>query len=199
MKNIFFGLLALLSFSLGAKSQSTTDSIAAKYSLLPMPQPLTIEKTFPVLGNYELNANGTVQNVSISLDAENKGIIWVEGLEAGKFKAYLKGSPAIYRIISQKTQTGKQLPEGTLIFDPATSALNIAIGKRFDSADPASVFLMNGSGDPATAGATEVKVKSKSAASKSKTKLQFYSAVKVEQASTASTTATVETEVRTQQ
>src|SRR5690349_17733737 len=111
MKNKFFGLLALLIVSFGANAQSTTDSIAAKYSLLPMPQPLTIEKTFPVIGNYELNDNGTVHNVSINLDADNKGIIWVEGLEAGKFKAYLKKSPATYRIISQKTESGKQLPE----------------------------------------------------------------------------------------
>src|SRR4051812_9110296 len=148
MKNVFFGAFALLFLSLAASAQSTTDSIAAKYSLLPMPQPLTIEKTFPVIGTYQLNANGSTQNVSISLDEANKGIIWVEGLEAGKFKAYLKQSPATYRIISQKTETGKQLPEGTLIYDPATSALNIAIGKPFNAADPAFFFLMNGPGDP---------------------------------------------------
>jgi len=198
MKNIFFGLLALLFLSFGANAQSTTDSIAAKYSLLPMPQPLTIEKTFPVIGTYELNANGTIRNVSINLDANNKGIIWVEGLESGKFKAYLKQSPATYRIISQKTDAGKQLPEGTLIFDPATSALNIAIGKAFDAANPSSVFLMNGSGDPATAGVSEVKVKTKTSSSKSKTKVQIYSAVKVDPANTAAVSAPAETEVRTQ-
>jgi hypothetical protein len=172
MKNIFFGFMAVLFFSATASAQTTSDSIASKYFLLPMPAPLTIEKTFPVLGSYQLNDENGPKQVLVTLDADNKGIIWVEGLTEGRFKAYLKRSPATYRIISQKTESGKNIPEGTIVFEPETGALNIALGKSFDNADPNSVFLMNGSGQPS--GATEVKVKTP----KSKTKLQFYTAIK---------------------
>lgn len=198
MKNVLFGLVAVLFLSIGASAQSTADSISSKYHLLPMPQALTIEKTFPVLGNYQLVANGNTQNVSVTLDAGNKGIIWVEGLEEGKFKAYLKRSPSTYRIISQKTEAGKAIPEGTLIFDPATNALNIAIGKSFDAVDPASVFNLNPAVDPSVDGAAEVKVKTKKASSKSKTKIQYYSAVKVQE-SAATATTTPEPATRTQE
>ncbi len=172
MKNIFFCFIAALFFSATASAQTTSDSIASKYFLLPMPAPLTIEKTFPVLGNYQLNDESGARQVLVTLDADNKGVIWVEGLTEGRFKAYLKRSPATYRIISQKTEAGKNLPEGTLVFDPATGALNIALGKSFDNADPNSIFLMNGSGQ--ASGTTEVKVKTP----KSKTKLHFYTAIK---------------------
>lgn len=175
MKNTIFFFAAALLLSLSANAQSTVDSIQAKYELLPMPEALTLEKTFPVIGNYHLNAeDGNVQEVIITLDQENKGIVWVEGLPEGKFKAYLKKSPGTYRIISQKTESGRQLPEGTLMFDPSTSTLHVAMGKKFDESDPAAIF--NLSGDDVAS--TEVKVKSKTPSSKSKSKILFYTAIK---------------------
>ena len=91
----------------------------------------------------------------------------------GKFKAYLKKSPGTYRIVTQKADNGKQVPEGTLLFDPATNTLNIALGKKFDDADPAAVFALNPANaattpSPDMASTTEVKVKSKKEIQKQK-------------------------------
>ena len=81
MKNTIIAFIAALFLGLGVQAQSTVDSIASKYHLLPMPAPLTIEKTFPVLGSYQLNTtDGASQNVVVTLDQDNKGIVWIEGL-----------------------------------------------------------------------------------------------------------------------
>src|SRR5207245_1721764 len=82
----------------------------------------------------------TTGTVTISLDSSSKGIVWITGLPEGRMKAYLSKSPSTYRIISQKTDLGKQVPEGTLIFTPETNTLNIALGVPYNTADPASVF-----------------------------------------------------------
>jgi len=192
MKNRMFLFLAALFVGIAVNAQSTSDSIAAKYQLLPMPTALTIEKTFPILGSYQLNTpDGATQNVMITLDPENKGIVWIDGLPQGKFKAYLKSAPSTYRIIAQKSETGKQIPEGTLIFDQETNNLNIALGKPFDAANPGAVFNLNPTSDVAVSGTNEVKVKSKAQSSKSKAKIVFYTATKAEAVTTgASTTVT---------
>ena len=78
--------------------------------------------------------------VTISLDPENKGLIWVEGLPQGKIKAMLRKSPATYKIPAQKTEDGKDVAEGTLIFDRTAGTLNIIIGKPYDAANPESAF-----------------------------------------------------------
>ena len=93
MKNTIFLFIAALFFSAAVNAQSTVDSIRSKYQLQPMPGALTVEKAFPVIGTYQMNAaDGSMQNVIITLDSVNKGIVWVEGLPQGKFKAYLKKS-----------------------------------------------------------------------------------------------------------
>ena len=182
MKNSIFLFLCALVFSVSVNAQSTADSISAKYKLMPMPEAFTVEKAFPALGVYALStpadaaAATAASEVRISLDSVNKGIVWVEGLPQGKFKAYLKQSPSTYRIISQKTETGKQIPEGTLIFDPSTNVLQIALGKAFDEANPSAVFAMNTTG--ASEVETEVKVKTKKSKTKSKAKIQYYTANK---------------------
>ena len=170
-----------------------------------MPAPLTIEKTFPVLGSYQLAVNttaitstttivdptvtsnttatttGTTEPaitqpaITITLDSISKGIVWVEGLPEGRFKAYLKKSPTTYRIISQKTNLGKQIPEGTLIFDETTNTLNISLGAQFNDADPAAIFAT-----PTTTTDVAVTTKSKTQKSKSKSKVIFYTATKVQ-------------------
>ena len=204
MKNIFFLFVAGLLFSAAVNAQSTVDSIRSKYQLQPMPEALTLEKTFPVIGTYQMTAkDGSTQNLVVTIDSVNKGIIWVEGLPEGRFKAYLKRSPGTYRIITQKAENGKQVPEGTLVFDPATNTLNVALGKKFDDADPVAVFALNPNATLTTdvtattdatttttvATPTEVKVKSKKGDTKSKTKLLFYTATKAEVASSVSTDA----------
>ena len=185
MKNTILLLIAFVFAGTAVKAQSTVDSIAAKYQLLPMPDSMTIEKTFPVLGTYQLNAGDDAQTVVVTLDEQNKGIIWVEGLPEGKFKAYLKQSPAAYRVLAQKTGSGRQIPEGTLLLDQASNTLNVALGKSFDSADPAAIFQMNANADVASSGSSELKIKSKSGSAKKKTKVQFYTAVRSEQQGTA--------------
>ncbi len=205
MKKIFLPAAIAIFFSASVSAQtSTVDSIAANYKLLPMPVALTIEKTFPVLGSYKLNsaeATSTETTINISLDPANKGIVWIEGLPQGKVKAYLKKSPATYRILSQKTEAGTQVPEGTLYFDTTSRQLNIALGKAFDDVDPIGIFSLNPNaamtmpaGDmetkvkmedatvkTETEGKNAVKVKTKTANSKTKAKVMYYTAVKIEQ------------------
>ena len=188
MKNTIFLLIATFFLSVAVSAQSTADSIKAKYQLQPMPEALTIEKSFPVIGTYTLaNADGTASNVIISLDQENKGIVWIEGLPEGKIKGYLKKSPGTYRIVAQKSESGKSVPEGTLNFDPATNTLNVALGKKFDDADPTAIFNLNGAAvdaDVTVTGTNTVKTKTKTATSKTKTKVVFYTATKADVQST---------------
>lgn len=239
MKNTFLSAIIALFIGATVNAQSTVDSISAKYKLLPMPAPLTVEKTFPVLGSYQL-VNGTpgavmapataapattapattaptsttttpsttdsnasqtapattevaaatateaTPSVTITLDSVNKGIVWIDGLPEGKFKAYLKKSPTTYRILAQKTNLGKQIPEGTLYYDEQANALNIAIGKPYNDEDPTAVFAVNA---PATDVAATSTASAKSKSSKSKTKVTYYTASKVITAPATSTEA----------
>jgi len=152
---------------------------------------LTIEKTFPVLGTYQLTTadSSSAQQVTVTLDSSNKGMIWIAGLPEGTMKAYLKKSPGTYRILSQKSESGSQIPEGTLFFDPSTNTLSVALGKAYDEADPTSIFASmnaNANTDVAADNGSEVKVKTKTPTSKTKTKtrLVFYTATKSQMTST---------------
>lgn len=69
MKNVVLSAVAALLFSASVQAQSTVDSIAAKYKLVPMPGPLTIEKTFPVLGSYTLTTPVTDPNAATSTNS----------------------------------------------------------------------------------------------------------------------------------
>jgi len=189
MKNTIFLFIAAFFITLSVSAQSTADSIHAKYQMQPMPGALTIDKTFPVLGTYQLTSpSANAQNVTITLDSANKGIIWIAGLPEGNMKAYLKKTNGIYRIIPQKSESGAQIPEGTLFFDQSTNTLNIALGKAYDEADPTAVFAsMNATSNTDVAdNANEVKVKTKTPAGKTKTKnkLVFYTATKTQMTST---------------
>ena len=193
MKNTFFLAVAALFFSATVNAQSTVDSIAAKYKLLPMPAPLTIEKTFPVLGTYTLAGTGQASaatttasdsayvgaaaapSLVVTLDSVNKGMVWIDGLPEGKIKAFLQKSPATYRILAQKSESGKSVPEGTLILDTTTQTLNVALGAPFNSTDPAAIFTFNNS----TPDDNEVEIKAKSKNAKTKAKVKFYTASKV--------------------
>ena len=104
-------------------------------------------------------------------------IVWVKGLPQGRVKAYLRKSPATYRIPAQKTEAGKNVPEGTLIFDKETSTLNISLGAPFNEADPAAVFAHNSN----TNGRNVVEVKKKTDTYKYKAKITYYTAVKQQQ------------------
>jgi hypothetical protein len=187
MKNTFFLSAALLLATATVNAQSTRDSIAAKYKLLPMPEALTIQRSFPVIGTYQL-AGSESATVSVALDTANKGIIWITGLPQGNFKAYLKKAPGTYRILSQKTSAGKQIPEGTLVYDKETSTLNVALGAAYNDAEPTAVFAAQAA-IAATPAEAETKVKVKTAKTKTKAKVSFYTATKVAEPGTVTTQA----------
>lgn len=124
------------------KKNPTVDSLISPYQnkMLPARPQLTTTDIFPVIGKYESTSNADAANVSISLDEQNKGLVWIEGLPQGRIKAMLRRSPATYKIPVQKTEEGKEVAEGTLIFDKETNILSIAIGKPFNAEDPAAAF-----------------------------------------------------------
>ena len=122
-----------------------------KYKMLPMPEPLTTEKIFPVIGQYSVTSKDAVataentatpSNVTITLDETNKGVVWVEGLPQGRIKAYLRKSPSTYMIPAQKTADDKDLAQGVLIFDKDANTLDVCIGCKYNSEDPASSFTV---------------------------------------------------------
>ena len=79
----------------------TVDSILSKYTLVPMPNPITTEQIFPVIGQYQSTTNAD-QKITVTLDDQNKGFAWVDDLPQGRVKAILKKSPATYRIPPKK-------------------------------------------------------------------------------------------------
>jgi len=176
----------------------TVDSILSKYTLVPMPNPITTEQIFPVIGQYQSTTNAD-QKITVTLDDQNKGYAWVDGLPQGKVKAILKKSPSTYKIPAQKDAEGKDIPEGTLIFDKDANTLSINIGKPYNMEDPSSVFLMPTTTDEtAVAEETTTKTKTKTASGKtikSKTKEPVikpwvYTGTKVEKTTVMSTPST---------
>ncbi|HET6996682.1 MAG TPA: hypothetical protein VFI06_16925 [Chitinophagaceae bacterium] len=124
-----------------------------KYKMLPMPEPLTTEKIFPVIGHYSVtavnkastteamdNSAAASSEVTITLDEANKGVVWVEGLPQGRIKAYLRKSPSTYMIPVQKTADDKDLAEGVLIYDKDANTIDVCIGCKYNNDDPASAF-----------------------------------------------------------
>jgi hypothetical protein len=140
---------------------------ADTYKMQPMPEALTIEKIFPVIGKYEVtNKEGAATTLTVTLDETNKGIVWIEGLPQGKIKATLRKSPATYKIPVQpleaqmateepvadakdtkvksaksaKAEKAKELPEGVLIYDKDANVVNLCLGCKYNNDDPAMVF-----------------------------------------------------------
>ena len=149
------------------RKNPTVDSINAKYRdrMLATPTAMTIDQIFPVIGKYESSTNPEAPVITITLDEQNRGIAWIDGLPQGRVKALLRKSPAIYKVPAQKTEEGHDVKEGTLIFDKDLNTLSIILGKDYNAEDPASVF--------ATASTTdqpEVEVKKKPGKTKVKTK-----------------------------
>ena len=167
----FFSVYTMAQQTEPVKETSTTES---KYKLLPMPAPLTIEKTFPVIGTYQFNGTeDQVTNLKISLDEQNKGLVWLEGLPEGKIKAQLRKSPATYKIPNQKTEDGKSIAEGTLIYDKDNNQLQLCFGCNYNSEDPALAFA------PANANGNKVAVNKKGKV-KNKIKVTTYTGTKVD-------------------
>jgi len=127
-----------------AKKNPTVDSITSKYKLVEMPKPMTKEQAFPVLGQYQVTNNTDkteVGTVKVMLDEQNKGVVWIEGLPYGKIQAQLRRSPSTYKIPAQKTAEGKDVAEGTLVYDKDTRMLSICIGKAYNMQNPDLAFV----------------------------------------------------------
>jgi hypothetical protein len=149
----------------------TVDSILSKYTLVPMPNPITTEQIFPVIGQYQSTTSAD-QKITVTLDDQNKGFAWVDGLPQGKVKAILKKSPATYKIPAQKTESGADVPEGTLIYDKDTKTISVMLGREFRDEDPGSVFTnaTASTGDQSMATNDESKMNDQSKTSATKTK-----------------------------
>ena len=102
---------------------------------------LTDAHVFPALGSYKGNGNST-EEVTVTIDPANKGIVWVEGLPQGRFKAIMKKAPSTYKIPSQKTEDGKLIAEGTLYVNPESDELTIVSGQAFDENEPTSFLTV---------------------------------------------------------
>ena len=149
----FLGIvMLLLSFTLNAqqptKPNPTVDSILSKYSLQPMPQPMTTDQIFPVIGTYQSSTNEN-DKITVMLDEQNKGFVWIDGLPQGRAKAILKKSPSTYKIVSQKTADGKQIPEGTLIYDKDANVIHVLLGLPYNDQNPDAVFSTSTEQQPA--------------------------------------------------
>jgi hypothetical protein len=167
------------------KKNPTVDSITSPYAskLIPARQPLTTDQIFPVLGQYESSVNTDAPSVVVTLDEQNKGIVWIDGLPQGRVKAMLRKSPATYKIPAQKNADGKEIAEGTLYFDKDANTLNIVIGRAYNAENPSAVFA------PVTEEpVAEIKVKgNKTKVKKAESKAWVYTGTKVDK-TTASTT-----------
>ena len=124
------------------KNNPTVEAINEKYKdkYVGAKPATTTNDIFPVLGQYESTTNADAASVTITLDPENKGVVWIEGLPQGKVKAMLRQSPATYKIPAQKTEDGKDVAEGTAIYDKDTKTLSMVIGKEYNAANPQLVF-----------------------------------------------------------
>lgn len=127
-----------------AKKNPTVDSIMSQYKdKYVQAKPVqTLSDIFPAIGEYESATNSEASKLSITIDPDNKGLVWIEGLPQGKVKAMLRKSPATYKIPAQKTEEGKEVAEGTLMFDKETNTLSICIGKEYNTTDPSAAFMM---------------------------------------------------------
>ena len=127
-----------------AKKNPTVDSIMSQYKdkYVAAKPAQTIADIFPALGEYESATNAETSKLSITIDPNNKGLVWIEGLPQGRVKAFLRKSPATYKIPAQKTEEGKEVAEGTLMFDKETNTLSICIGKEYNTTDPSAAFMM---------------------------------------------------------
>ncbi len=141
-------VLSLLSVSVNAqqtwdaKKNPTVDSIAALYrdKIVTAPPAPTKEDIFPAIGKYASTVNADAAHIIVTLDDQNKGLVWIEGLPQGKIKAMLRKSPATYKIPVQKTAEGNDVAEGTLIFEKETNTLSICIGKTYNAETPSAAF-----------------------------------------------------------
>ena len=146
---------------------------ADTYKMQPMPDALTTDKIFPVIGKYELTTKeGTATPITVTLDEANKGLVWIDGLPEGRIKATLRKSPSTYKIPAQtlgEEKDAKKIPEGVLVYDKDANTMNVCLGCKYNVEDPGTAFLP-ATEEPATVAETKTKTKN-GKVTKSKTKM----------------------------
>jgi hypothetical protein len=123
-------VVTMIDTSVGNAYVSNPDRLRAKTT-----ESLTNADIFPALGTFQGTENETVA-VNITLDEENKGMVWVEGLPQGRFKAVMKKAPSTYKIPAQKSESGVAIAEGSLHVNPETNELTILVGRSYDEKNP---------------------------------------------------------------
>ena len=139
---IFFALITTAQQTYLPSNNPTVTAITSKYSYKEVKhEEITDDKVFPVLGNYMPEADSKVTGtVHISIDPDNKGIVWIDGLPQGKMKAMLRIAPSTYKIPAQKTEQGTDVAEGVLIYDKALNKLSVCIGHPYNEKNPSEAF-----------------------------------------------------------
>lgn len=109
----FIGLPAVAQQTWETQKNPTVDSITAKYKdkLVTAPVAPTQDKIFPVIGQYESATNPETASVTVSLDAQNKGMIWIEGLPQGRVKGLLANPRPRIRYPHRKMQKVRMFPK----------------------------------------------------------------------------------------
>jgi len=101
-----------------------------------LPKPNAGRHFIPVIGSYQASGDSSqVKNVTVTVDEQNPGKIWIEGLEPVKIYAVLKAIPGTYKIPAQKVDD-KKFPEGTLIYDDSNKQINVCVGCGYSDASP---------------------------------------------------------------
>lgn len=101
---------------------------------------ITPAHVFPALGTFKASGDSK-EDVTIALDESNKGIVWVDGLPQGKFKALLLKAPSTYKIPMQTSANGKAVSEGTLYVNPETAELTIVLGRPYSDSNPSALTI----------------------------------------------------------
>lgn len=117
--------------------QSTKNLAMGDHLKIDIPKANAGRHYIPVIGSYQNSvANSDLRNISITVDEQNPGKIWIGGLTPDKIYAVLKFYPGIYKIPEQDAGN-KNLPEGTLLYDDNNKQINIFLGGGYNDAIPA--------------------------------------------------------------
>jgi hypothetical protein len=138
------------------------------------PKPNSGRHYIPVIGSYKsTDQAASIQQVTVTVDEQNPGKVWVEGLMPARFYAVLKAVPGTYKIPAQKADD-KNIPEGTMMYDDNSKQLTACVGCGYNDATPmvGSESTTDATATDATASNATAKTKVKANKTKTKVKKQ---------------------------
>lgn len=117
--------------------QSTENQQIDDHLKITIPKANAGRHYIPAIGTYQNSvANSDLRNISVTVDEQNPGKIWISGITEDKIFAVLKFYPGVYKIPAQSAGN-KNLPEGTLLYDDSNKQINILLGGGYNDANPA--------------------------------------------------------------